>query len=116
VKRGDISGCSFSFTIKKEEWTETKKGGTIVRRRQIQDVDLFDVGPVTYPAYEGTDIIARSMELHSVMFPEGVPASVLRMVRGFGVNSSRANYRDDEDLDLRDVNMRLHRAGLTPIR
>jgi HK97 family phage prohead protease len=87
VKRGDITGCSFAFTVTKENVTEKKEGGKIVRRREIQDVDLYDVGPVTYPAYDATDVNARAMELRSTMFPQGMPASMLRLVPRFAAAS-----------------------------
>jgi HK97 family phage prohead protease len=110
VKRGDITGCSFAFTVTKENVTELKKSGKIVRRREIEDVDLFDVGPVTYPAYSGTDVNARSMELRAMMFPEGVPASVLRLVPNF----RRQPDVDDRTAILREIDERMMRAGLTP--
>jgi hypothetical protein len=80
IQRGDISGCSFAFSVTKEVVTEEKKGTQTIRRREIQDVDLYDVGPVTYPAYSGTDVSARSLEMRSLLFPGGVPASVLELV------------------------------------
>jgi len=112
VKRGDLSGCSFAFTVEKEKVTETKKSGKVVRHREIQDVDLFDVGPVTYPAYQGTDVNARSIELRAVMFPDGMPASVLRIAPTLRMDSA-----DDENWDaiVLEMDMRLRRAGLTPI-
>jgi HK97 family phage prohead protease len=57
VKRGDISGCSFGFMCRKDSWSSD--GGT----RELQDVALLDVGPVTYPAYEATTVQARSAAL-----------------------------------------------------
>jgi Escherichia/Staphylococcus phage prohead protease len=80
ISRGDISGCSFGFIVTQEVVTEEKKGDQIVRTREIQDVDLFDVSPVTCPAYTGTDVNARSIEMRSAMFPAGVPASVIELV------------------------------------
>lgn len=88
VKRGDISGCSFAFSVTGETVTEEKIGKQVVRTREISDVDLYDVGPVTYPAYTGTDVNARSFELRSVMFPAGVPASVLKLIPELRASSS----------------------------
>jgi hypothetical protein len=45
----------------------------------IEDVDLFDAGPVTYPAYDGTDVKARAVELRSI-FPEGIPEKLQRFI------------------------------------
>lgn len=80
ISRRDITGCSFSFIATKEVVTEEKNGDQIVRTREIQDCDVFDVGPVTYPAYTGTDVNARSIELRSLMFPGGIPDSVAGLV------------------------------------
>ena len=58
VSRGDITGSSFAFEILSEK--RSKDGGTEIR--SIEDVRLFDVGPVTYPAYEATSVALRSDE------------------------------------------------------
>jgi len=52
IERGDISGSSFSFSVNSETWTDPVNGGPEVRT--INDVTLYDVGPVTFPAYEAT--------------------------------------------------------------
>jgi HK97 family phage prohead protease len=51
ISRGDVSGSSFSFTVQKQTLLETK-GGLLLRI--VDDVDVFDVGPVTTPAYKST--------------------------------------------------------------
>ena len=57
--RGDLKGSSFSFSINGKEGQRFEKGKDY-DVRHIVDVDLFDVGPVTYPAYEGTSTALRS--------------------------------------------------------
>ncbi|MGB0141592.1 MAG: HK97 family phage prohead protease [Luminiphilus sp.] len=53
VQRGDITQSSFGFTIKEQDIQE---GGL----RVITKVGrLLDVSPVTYPAYEATEVYAR---------------------------------------------------------
>ena len=52
LKRGDIPGSSFSFIAREERFVQGKAGKPDVR--EVEDVDLFDVGPVTRPAYKGT--------------------------------------------------------------
>lgn len=64
IKRGDIDGCSFGFIARSDSWNTQ---GT---ERQLLDVDLLDVGPVTYPAYTATSVSARSL------WPDGIPAGV----------------------------------------
>jgi len=92
VDRGDLDGCSFAFSVSKEVVTEEKNGEQVVRKREIHEVDpLYDVGPVTYPAYTGTDVNARSIELRAVMFPGGVPESLAALVPAL-----RADSKDEE--------------------
>lgn len=60
IKRGDVSGSSFAFRVEEEEWDDEpiKKGQLPVRT--ITRAELFDVSPVTYPAYPQTSVSARS--------------------------------------------------------
>ncbi len=61
IARGDLTGSSFAFSINGKEGQRFEKGKD-VDVRHILDVALFDVGPVTYPAYEGTTTGMRSGE------------------------------------------------------
>lgn len=58
IRRGDISGCSFSFTVAEDDWKyfedDRPSERTIVKIAQ-----LFDVGPVVYPANPKTTVSAR---------------------------------------------------------
>lgn len=61
IQRGDITGCSFAFTVAKDgdSWSE-KKG---LAFREIHEISgLYDVSPVTYPAYPSTDVTVRSAQ------------------------------------------------------
>jgi uncharacterized protein len=57
IKRGDVDQCSFGFVVKDEEITKDAEG---IPTRTIKAADLFDVSPVTYPAYPTTSVEARS--------------------------------------------------------
>lgn len=58
VKRGDISGMSFMFAIRDEEWDDLDSDHPI---RYIRDIStVVEVSAVTFPAYESTEINARS--------------------------------------------------------
>ncbi len=56
IGRGDMSGSSFGFIIRAQEWIDRPDEN---EKRIIKDVDLFDVSPVTFPAYEDTDVAVR---------------------------------------------------------
>ena len=58
VKRGDISGMSFMFTVDKDSWEELESEQPLRRITSIGRV--FEVSAVTFPAYEGTDIQAAA--------------------------------------------------------
>jgi HK97 family phage prohead protease len=60
VKRGDISQSSFAFRVKTDTWPKVERGELPLR--EIEEVELFDVSPVTYPAYEATSVSARARE------------------------------------------------------
>ena len=60
VKRGDISGMSFMFGIRDEEWDDIDSDHPTHRIKDISTV--VEVSAVTFPAYEATDINARSKE------------------------------------------------------
>ena len=59
VKRGDVSQCSFGFDILEED-TEVRENGDV--HWTIKKVKLYEVSCCTVPAYESTNISARSEE------------------------------------------------------
>lgn len=90
IQRGDVDGCSISFTVRKQTWTDEfdDKGSYVRLIRTIEDVDLYDVGPVTFPAYEQTSVGVRSANpaeaksrIHA-LWPSGVPSEVRTHVPG----------------------------------
>lgn len=60
VQRGDISGMSFMFAIKEEDWDELDSEHPTRRIKSISTV--VEVSAVTFPAYDATEINARSKE------------------------------------------------------
>jgi HK97 family phage prohead protease len=61
IMRGDITQSSFAFTIKEQSWSDSTKYGTMGKRTITMIDELFDVSPVTYPAYSETEADARSI-------------------------------------------------------
>ena len=60
VRRQDISGMSFMFSVKGDKWDNLD---TDYPTRHITALDkVFEVSAVTFPAYEQTTINARSLE------------------------------------------------------
>lgn len=60
IRRGDVTGSSFGFTVDEDEWDESEMKKGKLPLRTLTKVSLFDVSPVTYPAYPQTSVSARS--------------------------------------------------------
>lgn len=60
VDRGDITGMSFMFSVDDEEWEDLESDHPTRHIRKIGSV--VEVSAVTFPAYESTEIYARSKE------------------------------------------------------
>ncbi len=58
IKRGDITQMSIGFIVEEDKWS-TEDGMDV---REIRKVQLFDVSPVTFPAYTATDVGVRAMQ------------------------------------------------------
>lgn len=63
---GDVTAMSFGFVVRSDEWSLLDAGTDDESElRVITDVELWEVSPVTFPAFQDTDasIRAREMEL-----------------------------------------------------
>lgn len=58
IKRGDVRKSSFGFNIDDEKVTRLDEGKGVLRTI-LRVKPLFDVSPVTYPAYKQTDVHVR---------------------------------------------------------
>jgi HK97 family phage prohead protease len=58
MERGDVDGSSFSFRVTKQSWDESRD----MPLRTIEEMELFEVGPVTMPAYDDATVALRSLE------------------------------------------------------
>lgn len=78
VKRGDVSGMSFGFYTNKERWTEEKDKTPL---RELLDIELLEVSPVTFPAYPTTTAQARSAEDIMAAMPQKQPSNDVTIMR-----------------------------------
>lgn len=58
IQRGDITQSSYAFLPVSQRWTDREDGTQL---RELLQVQLFDVSPVTYPAFVGADSQARGI-------------------------------------------------------
>ena len=91
VKRGDMSGMSFMFTVDKDSWEDID---TEMPKRTIMSIrKVFEVSAVAFPAYEGTDIQAAFED------------STLESVRA-SLESARKAAEDDRKEEARQERRR----------
>jgi len=65
MERGDITQSSFAFTVADDDWSTDDDGNNIRTIKKIER--LYDVSPVTYPAYpEANDLMVaqRGLAIH----------------------------------------------------
>jgi len=58
IKRGDVDQMSFAFQTIRDSWENEGEKNAV---RTLEEVELYDVSPVTYPAYPQTDVKVRSV-------------------------------------------------------
>ena len=63
VKRGDVDQCSIGFDILSED-TDIREDGSV--HWTIKDVKLYEVSCCTFPAYESTNISARTQQYDEI--------------------------------------------------
>jgi uncharacterized protein len=112
IERGDISQSSFAFKVVREKRAEPAKNETLPLFT-VQEAKLFDVSPVTYPAYDATDVSAASDDV-------GLAVAVARFAAFCGrppdeVMAFLRAHPDDDSEQLRGLWTKVH-AGLSRVR
>lgn len=59
--RKGLYGASFRFRVIKDEWVEPDEDSGDLRERTIREVELYEFGPVTFPAYQAATAGLRSL-------------------------------------------------------
>lgn len=103
IKRGDVDGSSFAFRVTDEDIRKEND----VYIREISGVQLFDVGPVTYPAYTATTSGYRTEE------------AVMAEMRAAVANAAPAkkhppDWKPASEEDEKGKELRSWAKGLTP--
>lgn len=65
VERGDVSQMSIGFNVLEDTWDEDDEGQMI---RTVTKIKLYEVSPVTFPAYPQTEIGLRSDAERAAIF------------------------------------------------
>lgn len=63
IRSGAIDGMSFQFTVSREDWKDEPKTSDRnpkgIPERTIRELKLYEFGPVTFPAYQATEVGLR---------------------------------------------------------
>lgn len=78
IRDGAITGMSFRFRVVEDKWTDAKRGEMPLRT--IGEVELFEVGPVVFPAYEATSVGVRSRAALDALDDPEVRAEIARLL------------------------------------
>lgn len=77
IRDGAINGMSFRFGVPKGRDEIERKNG--MEHRTIKEVVLYELGPVVFPAYAGTEVGVRS-QLSGMLTDEGVQRDLARLL------------------------------------
>jgi HK97 family phage prohead protease len=92
IRDGAISGMSFRFRVVDDAWTRTKNG---IAERTIREVELYEVGPVVFPAYEQTTVGVRSKQALSLLQDPEIRGEIARMlISGTDVEQTSPAFTD----------------------
>jgi HK97 family phage prohead protease len=100
IKRGDVDQMSFGFNTIRDTWDNTDPKNII---RYLDECRLFDVSPVTFPAYPQTSVSVRSkLESFAVATTEP-PAEHSAGEPDKTVHSNGAEWRKVQELKLTTI-------------
>ena len=102
MRRKDVTGSSFGFIVKRDQWADLPDG--TVSRRILEIEELLDVSPVTYPFYGAASAQVRSL-------PDSMPAEY-RSRFADNADAKPAELKVHEDDWLGNTELRLRLAEL----
>lgn len=95
IRRGDVSGVSFAFSAKRDGGdTWEKPGSDGVAQRTVLDASLYEVSPVTFPAYPATSVGVRSVSVPDFDESDGRAAGEINDDAQAGRAAQRARELD----------------------
>lgn len=69
MQRGDLDQSSFAFSLAETNGDKWEKINGKWTRTLLEASGLYDVSPVTYPAYEDTEVASRAMQRAEINSP-----------------------------------------------
>ena len=94
IRDGAITGMSFRFRVLDDEWM---RGDDNMAERTIREIELYEVGPVVFPAYEQTSVGVRSKQTLTALQDPEVRSEIARLLTlGTDITSLAATDGPDE--------------------
>lgn len=80
IERGDVSQMSFGFSVRPggQDWAKDDEGRVV---RSLKKLRLYDVSPVTFPAYRQTDVAVRELRTWEKTIVPPAPAGVSNLTK-----------------------------------
>ncbi len=110
IRREDVTQMSFGFRTVRDEW-HSKDDKT---ERHILEVELFDVSPVTFPAYPQTDVAVRSLLRHEGANDEEIEGLSDRLAALRDPDLTAVEFRSILDPITRELRGRHSGSGQSP--
>lgn len=95
INRGDISQMSFAFRTLQDKWEKDI--------RELIEVELFDVSPVTYPAYPQTDVKLRLSQADLDLVESTIDKTIQRYLPKAKANLDDQGTHDDGCVGRREM-------------
>jgi HK97 family phage prohead protease len=93
IESGALDGQSVRFRVLVDEWVMEPPRSDYnpdgIPERTIREAALYELGPVTWPAYEATTVGIRSREAAAIWFSTP-PAERAQLLQMWGIDPSRA--------------------------
>jgi hypothetical protein len=120
VQRGDVTGASVWFRVISEKWTEpTEENGLERELREILEAELFETGPVVFPAFP-TTTAAAARSFDTMLKAAGVSTPARRAALTVELladpDTAEAHIRTvfERNPQLREATCNLQTAAVTP--
>jgi HK97 family phage prohead protease len=96
IREGSISGMSFRFSVVKETIDEND----VVPMRTVNEVKLYELGPVVWPAYEATSVGVRSRFADILDDPEARAELARALLLGTSLPAAGSTTADEAATDM----------------
>lgn len=97
IKRGDVTGVSFAFRTIKDIWERLNDDTWL---RSLVELELYEISPVTFPAYIDTSVSARNYE------------KIVQSRQASDLHNNSLNQNQWTDFDLKKRYLEIEELGL----